>query len=249
MLENLAAVDGIRTVVLSSAAMPPAAPASYTPSAVTTTPDGEGGDMRVLLADSTLTQVLGSVRARSTAPGASFAAQQRFLAETAMIAAQGGHLSRAIVVAPPRHWNPPAGLASALLQETTTAPWLSPVSAGRLAADKHAPGQVARRAPDDTGAQRFSRSMLRSIKAANRAVQQVQSIRVKPSAAALPGHRRGGVVGLAHLRAGPAAGPRADAPDHGLHQPAAGRGDAGRRQPGHARRAERDRSRLPSTTG
>lgn len=180
MLENLAALNGIRTVVLSSAAMPPAAPASFTPSAVTATPDGEGGDMRVLLADSTLTQVLGSARARSTAPGAAFAVQQRFLAETALIAAQGGHLSPAIVVAPPRHWNPPAGLASALLQETTTAPWLSPVSAGSLAADKHAAGRVARRAPDDTGSQRFSRSMLRSIKAANRAVQQVQSIRVKP---------------------------------------------------------------------
>jgi hypothetical protein len=179
-LENLAALNGIRTVVLSSAAMPPAAPASFTPSAVTATPDGEGGDMRVLLADSTLTQVLGSVRARSTAPGAAFTVQQRFLAETALIAAQGGHLSPAIVVAPPRHWNPPAGLASALLQETTTAPWLSPVSAGSLAADKHAPGRVARHAPDDTGAQRFSRPMLRGIKAANRAVQQVQSIRVKP---------------------------------------------------------------------
>jgi hypothetical protein len=180
MLENLAALNGIRTVVLGSAAMPPVAPASFTPSAVTSTPDGEGGDMRVLLADSTLAQVLGSVTARSDPPGGSFAVQQRFLAETALIAAQGGHQSPAIVVAPPRQWNPPAGLAGALLQETATAPWLSPVTAGSLAADTHAPGRVARHAPDDTSAQRLGRSLLRSIKAANRDVQQVQSIRVKP---------------------------------------------------------------------
>lgn len=180
MLENLAALNGIRTVVLSSAAMPPVAPASFTPSAVTATPDGEGGDMRVLLADSTLSRVLGSVRAKKAAPGAAFAVQQRFLAETALIAAQGGRRSPAIVVAPPRHWNPPAGLASALLQETISAPWLSPVSAGSLAADRHAPGRVARHAPDDTAGERFSRSMLRSIKAANSSVQQMQSIRVSP---------------------------------------------------------------------
>jgi Family of unknown function (DUF6049) len=180
MLENLAALNGIRTVVLSTASMQPVAPASFTPSAVTATPDGEGGDMRVLLADSTLTQVLGSVRAGKAAPGAAFAVQQRFLAETALIAAQGGQQSPAIVIAPPRHWNPPAGLASSLLTETTTAPWLSPVSAGTLAADRHAPGRVARHAPDDTGAHRFSRKMLRSIKAADRGVQQVQSIRVTP---------------------------------------------------------------------
>jgi hypothetical protein len=181
MLETLAAVDGIKTVVLSSAAMPPQETLSYTPSAVSTTPDGEGGDMRVLLADSTLTQILGSVTAQSDPAGASFAAQQMFLAQTAMIAAETPHLSRAIVVAPPRRWDPPAGLASGVLAETASAPWLTPVSAGTLAADQNATGQVARQAPTVIGPNLTSGSLLRGAAAADQRAALVQSLRVTPA--------------------------------------------------------------------
>jgi hypothetical protein len=183
MLENLAGVDGIRTMVLSSAAMPPAQPSSFTPSAVTRTPNGEQGDMRILLADSTLTQILGLADAKSDPPGASFAVRQRFLAETAMIAAEQPGLSRAIVVAPPRHWDPEAGLASALLGETDSAPWLAPVSAGSLAADKKAPGQVARKGlPLDGGSSdELSRSLLRAVKATDPGVRLVESLQVHPN--------------------------------------------------------------------
>jgi hypothetical protein len=181
MLETLAAVDGIKTVVLSSAAMPPVENLSYTPSAVTTTPDGEGGDMRVLLADSTLTQILGSVTAQADPPGASFAAQQLFLAQTAMIAAESPHLSRAIVVAPPRRWDPPAGLASGLLSDTTSAPWLAPVSAGTLAADQNATGQVTRQAPVTIGPHLASGSLLRGAAVADQRAALVQSLRVTPA--------------------------------------------------------------------
>jgi len=181
MLETLAAVDGIKTVVLSSSAMPPLANLSYTPSAVSTTPDGEGGDMRVLLADSTLTQILGSVTAQSDAPGASFAAQQMFLAQTAMIAAESPQVSRAIVVAPPRRWDPPAGLASGLLADTTSAPWLAPVSAGRLAADQNATGQVARQAPEATGPHLTSGSLLRGAAVADQRAALVRSLLVAPA--------------------------------------------------------------------
>jgi hypothetical protein len=151
-----------------------------TPSAVARTPDGEGGDMRVLLTDSSLTQLLGSVTARSDPPGAAFAVRQRFLADTAMIAAADIHLSRAVVVAPPRRWNPPAGLASDLLADTVSAPWLSPVSAGALAADTHATGQVKRHEPDKVGSLLVNRSLLRKVQAADRGAQLVQSIRVGP---------------------------------------------------------------------
>ena len=179
MLETLAAVDGIKTVVLSSSAMPPLATLPYTPSAVTSTPDGEGGDMQVLLADSTLTQILGSVTAQSAAPGASFAAQQMFLAQTAMIAAESPNLARAIVVAPPRRWDPPAGLASGVLADTTTAPWLAPVSAGHLAADPNPTGQVTRQAPEFTGPHLTSGSLLRGAAVADQRAALVQSLRVK----------------------------------------------------------------------
>jgi hypothetical protein len=182
MLQTLAAVDGIKTVVLSTAAMPPKdSLLQYTPSAVSHTLNGQGGEMRVLLADATLTRVLGQLSAGSSGPAAALRARQRFLAETAMIASQAPHLSRAIVVAPPRRWNPPAGLASALLSETVTAPWLLPVSARALAADRHAPGQVARHQPANAGPHRFTRSMARAIRSAGRGVQLVQSLRVRPS--------------------------------------------------------------------
>jgi hypothetical protein len=181
MLETLAAVDGIKTVVLASSAMPPVADLPYTPSAVSATPDGEGGDMRVLLADSTLTQILGSVTAQSDPAGASFAAEQMFLAQTAMIAAESPQLSRAVVVAPPRRWNPPAGMASALLADTSSAPWLTPVSAGSLAADTGATGQVARQAPQALGPSLTGAALLRGAAQADQQAALVESLRLTPS--------------------------------------------------------------------
>jgi hypothetical protein len=107
--------------------------------------------------------------------------RQFFLAETAMIASQRPHLSRAMVVAPPRRWNPPASLASALLRETSRAPWLTPTSAGRLAAGRHASGQAPRQQPIYQGRNRFSRSLTDSIRAANRGISVVQGLRVTPN--------------------------------------------------------------------
>jgi hypothetical protein len=181
MLENLAGLNGVQAMVLSTSAMPPTQPQTYTPSAVTSTPNGERGDMRVLLADSTLTAVLGQATSASGSAGASFAVAQRFLAETAMISAQAPHLSRAIVVAPPRRWDPPAGLASELLSETAGAPWLSPVSAGRLAADQHATGQVSRQPPTNAGRDLLSPSLLHTVRGADRGVRLVQSLQATPS--------------------------------------------------------------------
>jgi Family of unknown function (DUF6049) len=180
MLENLAAADGIKTVVLSSSAMPPQQTLPYTPSAVTHTPNGVGGQMRVLLADSTLSQILGNASSASSA-AAQFSVKQLFLAQTAMIASQAPNLSRAIVVTPPRRWNPPAGLASALLRETSQAPWLTPTSAGSLAAQRHASGQAARQQPVTQGRNRFSPPLTAAIRAANRGVALAQGLRVTSS--------------------------------------------------------------------
>ena len=57
MLGSLAA-NQIGTVILNSSMMPPAHPVLYTPSAITSTPDGVNAGLQVALADSTLTQVL-----------------------------------------------------------------------------------------------------------------------------------------------------------------------------------------------
>ncbi len=83
---------------------------------------------------------------------------QRFLAETAMIAAEQPSIPRSVVVAPPRQWNPVPGLASALLAATDSAPWLHPQSLAGLLTRRNPPGQVARQAPP---AQRVSRAELR----------------------------------------------------------------------------------------
>jgi hypothetical protein len=147
VLENLAASEGIDTVVLDSSTMPPSPQQTYTPSAQTSTPDGEGPKLNVLLSDDTITQVLGTANRAGNSKAVSFSVAQRYLAETAMIAAERPELPRSIVVAPPRHWDPPAGLASALLSDTTSAPWLRPVSLSQLAATPNPPGQVHRQAP------------------------------------------------------------------------------------------------------
>jgi hypothetical protein len=116
-LENLANVDGVSTLVLSSRAFPGA------PSTVVKTLDGGGSYMTALLASQSLTQLLGSAAASS---GPAFATAQQFLAETALLAQQTP--AQPIVVAPPQRWDPSAGLAADLLAATATAPWLSPVS-------------------------------------------------------------------------------------------------------------------------
>jgi hypothetical protein len=183
-LQSLAGVDGISAVVLDSTTMPPLTSWPPTPSAQTTTPDGEGPDLHVLLSDHAITTILGSASAASPTPGTGFAAQQYYLAQTAMIAAEAPQVARSIVVAPPGRWDPPAGLARNLLAETVSAPWLRPVSLAQLAAAKSAPGQVSRRLAVPAGATKggLSRSLLRQVRELDQRVQLLQSIQATPDA-------------------------------------------------------------------
>jgi hypothetical protein len=162
VLEELAAQQHVQVMIMDSKRMPPVTQVSYTPTAVTTTP--AGGQMHVLLSDHKITQVL-SLR-RNQIPGvvpgsarmpasmrdqirqaAAFGKEQWFLAETAMTAAEPTGTSRALVVAPPRRWDPSLSLADTLLNETATAPWLRPATLASMVADGPAPGSPARRAP------------------------------------------------------------------------------------------------------
>jgi Family of unknown function (DUF6049) len=167
VLSSLAA-HGIGTVILDSSLMPPALPVGYTPSAITTTPDGVDAGLHVALADSALSQLLADApTASASRPAAgSFATEQRFLAETAMIAAEQPRLPRTVVVTPPRQWNPAPGLASQLLAETMSAPWLRPASLASLVAAGPGAGQVARHAPPhrETGHGELRKSLLRKLK-------------------------------------------------------------------------------------
>jgi Family of unknown function (DUF6049) len=176
---NSLAVNGIRTVVLGSATMPPSLSQNFTPSAVTTTPSGEGPRMHVLLADETITQVLGTADHGPAPAGTSFDVAQRFLAETAMIAAERPALARSVVVAPPRDWDPPPGLAGKLLASTVTAPWLRPVSLPRLAAAGPGQGQVHRQLRQVTSKDELRPALLAGVRRLSKSAALLQGIRVQ----------------------------------------------------------------------
>ncbi|HYK29913.1 MAG TPA: DUF6049 family protein, partial [Streptosporangiaceae bacterium] len=108
-------------------------------------------------------------------PGSAFAASQQFLAETAVLAAQ--RHAQPIIVAPPRRWQPPAGLAARALSESALAPWLKPASLVTLATAKSLPTV---RIPHVAAQASYSRSELRSIAALVSKIKQLQTIRLRP---------------------------------------------------------------------
>jgi hypothetical protein len=136
VLAALATAEDVGTVVLDSDEMPPTTSAVFVPDdAVTTIQTAAGTTMNVLLADHILTGVLqaGDTGSGVLPASTEFAVSQRFLAETAMIAAEAPNSDRSIVVAPPDGWSPSAALADQLLSETVHAPWLAPTTLGSLA--------------------------------------------------------------------------------------------------------------------
>lgn len=64
-------------------------------------------------------------------------AAQRVLAETAAVYFERpfAEAARGLVLAPPRTWNPPRGMPTALLEGIAQAPWLQPVTVPELIAD------------------------------------------------------------------------------------------------------------------
>jgi Family of unknown function (DUF6049) len=180
---NSLAVSGIDAVVLDSTTMPPAPSQNFTPSAVTTTPSALGPRMHVLLADDTITQILGTADHGTAPAGTSFAVAQRFLAETAMIAAERPALARSVVVAPPRAWDPPPGLAGQLLAGTVTAPWLRPVSLSRLTVAGPGHGQVHRQLRQVTSKNELRPALLAGVGRLDKSATLLQSIRVVPDPA------------------------------------------------------------------
>ena len=151
LLTNLAAHQHVGTVVLNSDEMPPVVDAAsvFQPDNAVASLRVAGLPMNVLLSDDTLTKVLkaGNTSSGTLPTSTEFAVRQRFLAETAMIAAEAPDSERTIVVAPPGNWSPSEALASDLLGETQTAPWLTPTPLASLssapdtqrAAPRHSP--------------------------------------------------------------------------------------------------------------
>jgi Family of unknown function (DUF6049) len=149
VLTNLATAQHIGAAVLDSNEMPPANPAVFEDDAITSIRTPSGVNMTILLADHVLTGVLatGDTSSGVLPLSTRFTVTQRFLAETAMIAAEAPDSDRSVVVDPPEDWSPSATLASDLLSETTSTPWLSPTALGSLAGAPDSERHLARQPP------------------------------------------------------------------------------------------------------
>jgi hypothetical protein len=171
LLTSLATAENIGTVVLNGSEMPPADTAVYQPDdAVASITTAAGTSMNVLLADDTLTSVLaaGDTSSGSLSASTEFSVKQRFLAETAMIAAEAPDSARSVVVAPPENWSPSQALASDLLTETVAAPWLKPATLSSLPTAHDTERAVRRQPPPASQESRgeLSRGYLRTVKSA-----------------------------------------------------------------------------------
>lgn len=121
---DVLAFAGAGSVVLSQRALSASSQLSYTPDGATKLPTSNG-DVKVLLTDPTLGDVLADPPEQASAA----ITEQRFLAETALITTELPNSPRTVVVAPPRRWDPAAGLPEALLNDTRGVPWMKPVPA------------------------------------------------------------------------------------------------------------------------
>ena len=120
---------GIRTVVLDGSALPLADAAVRPATQSALAPAGTLGALTAVVADPGLSTVLAAVAADPAAFGGVRLAEQRFLAETALITAERpGARARTLLVAPPRRWAPGRVLAQNLLADTGRVPWLRPVT-------------------------------------------------------------------------------------------------------------------------
>ncbi len=115
---------GTRVFLMSSDVLPGAPSLTYTPSAAIALPTSSGTRYAVA-GDRPISSIIGS---DTHAPGAEVLAEQRFLAETAMITAERPGLQRTLLVAPPRRWNPSERFAERLLSDTAAARWLQPTT-------------------------------------------------------------------------------------------------------------------------
>lgn len=181
VLTTLGAKEHMTSVVLNSTMMPPTAGQDFPPEdAVAALRTIAGTPMEVLLADNTISGLLKGANGPLTA-GARFSLQQRFLAETAMIASEAPDSSRSVVISPPETWNPTLPLATSLLQESR-APWLEPAALSSLA-DNRGPGiQVDRKSPPATkhSARELRRGYLSQVSALGTRLGTFTSILDKP---------------------------------------------------------------------
>ena len=126
------------------------------PSARTPLPSTTGTDLEGLVADPYLSDLVTGELAKDVG---SRLAEQRFLAETAIVAAEAPSLSRTLVIAPDRRADANVPAAVGALRDLGRVPWLCPVSLSSVAADQERcaehPGAATPK-PEDRGPLRTS---------------------------------------------------------------------------------------------
>ena len=148
--------DGTRALVLSPSAFPRTQQVDgRTPGARTALPPSvSGAPVDALVTDDALSQLLTGVAAPAQQPNpaaTSRLVEQRFLVETAIIAAERpGDAPRTFVLALPRRGGVALGAAAAAVRDLGRLPWLCPVPLADVATgSEHCPGTLAT-GPADT---------------------------------------------------------------------------------------------------
>lgn len=121
--------QGATAVVLDPTALADTPETGRTPSGVSPLPALSG--QSIALVGDRVTQdliVAGGTKKDGYAGGPRLA-EQRLLAELAMITAEAPNDTRTVVLSPPRRWDPPAGYAAALAADVGRLSWLNPVDA------------------------------------------------------------------------------------------------------------------------
>jgi hypothetical protein len=175
---NTLAAQNVDTAILAA---PAASPVSYTPGAVGSKLTGPAVVLHVLLADHAISALLGSKAAASAGLGDIFQTSQLYLAETAMIASEAPSNNRPIMIAPPRRWDPPRKLASGLLADTVSAPWLKPSTARQMVAQRAE--KVYPKVTQNPSPAELPAKLLHDISKLDHRIKLLQSIRVNPDPA------------------------------------------------------------------
>lgn len=89
------------------------------------------GTVHAVLTDSTISAFL---TPSISMDGGARAAEQRFLAQTMLVTEQRPGIGSAIVVAPPRHFDPAGTMVATLLADSSSAPWLAGANLAQVAA-------------------------------------------------------------------------------------------------------------------
>lgn len=169
---------GAEAIVLSPESVGAATDDGRTPSAAASVTSSAGG-FRALVSDPVLD---GIVAAADGWPSGPRMAEQRYLAELAMISAEDPSAARELLVVPPRRWDPRSSYALPMLTDTASEPWLRPTEATRLGGLPPRDGG-ALGYPDDAGAQELDRGALAVLATAVTSISDFTSMLVLDSAA------------------------------------------------------------------